>query len=255
MAVYYHAGYYGNRHGLTSRICNARRMRLTRKHLASKAAPELLDFGCGDGSFLLAARKEGWLCCGVERNRPDSLPDDVIVVGGLDELENQHRFDCVTLWHVLEHLDDPVDLLSRLRAHLKPGGVVLAAVPNFGSWQSRFTGSSWLHLDIPRHLYHFTRKSLSAAFEAAGFNVHGVAYGEFEYDVIGWSQGLLNRYLRGRNEFFKAVSGRPGNGSPFHRAIQVPAGMGLSLLAAVPAWGESLLGQAGTLILTAYVPE
>jgi hypothetical protein len=161
----------------------------------------------------------------------------------------------VTFWHVLEHLDDPVDVLTRLRTYVKPGGVVLAAVPNFGSWQARLTGASWLHLDIPRHLYHFTQRSLAKTFEAAGFRVRGVSYGEIEYDVIGWSQGLLNLGFRGHNGFFKAVVGRSRGKWSLHRAVQVFAGLGLSLLATIPAWGEGLVGRAGTLILTAQTPE
>jgi SAM-dependent methyltransferase len=230
-------------------------MRLTRKHVPSTHAIRLLDFGCGDGSYLLAARKEGWSCFGVERCCPTGLPGDVTVVGSLDELPDQPGFDCVTLWHVLEHLDDPVGVLSQLRTRLNPGGLALAAVPNFGSWQAQFTGASWLHLDIPRHLYHFTRRSLSRTFELAGLSVQGVSYGEFEYDVIGWSQGVLNRAFRGRNEFFKVVSGKSGTGWSFHRAVQIPVGIGLSVLAAIPAWGESLIGRAGTLILTARSPQ
>ena len=255
MDAYYHAAYYGGRHGLTSRTCVARRMRLTRKHAPSQHAFRLLDFGCRDGSFLLAARNEGWSCFGVERNRPTGLPSDLTVVGSLDELPDQPGFDRVTLWHVLEHLDDPVAVLSRLRSRLNPGALVLAAVPNFGSWQARLTGASWLHLDIPTHLYHFTSRSLSRTFERAGLAVQGVSYGEFEYDVIGWSQGVLNRAFRGRNEFFKVVSGRAATGWSFHRALQIPVGVGLSLLAAIPAWGEGLIGRAGTLILTARSPQ
>ena len=132
---------------------------------------------------------------------------------------------------------------------------MLAAVPNFGSWQARSPGQSWLHLDIPRHLYHFTKRSLTKIFEAAGFGVQGVSYGEIEYDVIGWSQGLLNLRFRGRNEFFKAVSGKSGRKWSLHRAIQIPAGLGLSLLATIPAWAECFVGRAGTLILTARSPE
>jgi predicted SAM-dependent methyltransferase len=215
----------------------------------------LLDFGCGDGSFLLAARAEGWNCCGIERNPPESLLDELPVVGSLDQLGDRSPFDCVTFWHVLEHVDDPVDVLTRLRGYLKPGGVVLAAVPNFGSCQARFTGASWLHLDVPRHLYHFTKRSLTKTFEAAGFRVHGATYGEIEYDVIGWSQSLLNLGFGGGNDFFKAVSGRGGGIWSIHRAFQFTAGLGLSLLASIPAWIESRIGRAGTLILTAQSRE
>ncbi len=175
--------------------------------------------------------------------------------GSMDELGDGPPFDCVTFWHVLEHLDDPVEVLTRLRTYVKPRGVVLAAVPNFGSWQARFTGASWLHLDIPRHLYHFTRRSLVKMFKAAGFCVQGVSYGEIEYDVIGWSQSLLNLGFQDRNEFFKVVSGRTEGKWSLHRAIQVPAGLGLSLIASIPAWVERSIGRAGTLILTAQSPE
>jgi 2-polyprenyl-3-methyl-5-hydroxy-6-metoxy-1,4-benzoquinol methylase len=251
MDAYYPATYHGNPHRLSLRFCLRRRLRLVRSRVGKGAGRKLLDFGCGDASFLLAAREEGWDCCGVDRNPPASIPDDLTVVRSLDELGDRPLFDCVTAWHVLEHLNDPVDVLTRLRALVKPGGVVLASVPNFGSWQARCTGSSWLHLDIPRHFYHFTKPSLTKTFEAAGFRVQDVSFGELEYDVIGWSQSLLNLGLSGRNEFYKVVKGRPvGNWSP-HRAIQVPVGLVLSLLATIPAWAESLVGRAGTLIVTA----
>ena len=255
MDIYYQATYYGNRHGLTNRLCMRRRLNWVRSQVGAGTGRRLLDFGCGDGSFLLAARAEGWECCGIERNPPASVPHDLPVFRSLDELGDRPSFDCVTFWHVLEHLDDPVEVLTRIRRSVKPGGVVLAAVPNFGSWQARVTGASWLHLDIPRHLYHFTRRSLTKMFEVAGFGVKGVSYGEIEYDVIGWSQGLLNLGFRGRNEFFKVVSGRSGGTWSLHRAFQVSAGLGLSLLATIPAWGESQIGCAGTLILTAQAPE
>ena len=211
----------------------------------------LLDFGCGEGDFLRAARTRGWAGCGVERSRPAAVPGDLTVVASLDELGERKRFDCATFWHVLEHLDDPVGTLTELRGYIEPDGLVLAAVPNFGSWQARVTGASWLHLDIPRHLFHFTAESIAKMFEASGFQVDDISFGEWEYDVIGWSQSLLNRGLGGRNEFFKTVSGRPSGGSRPRKAFQVAAGLGLSLLTAVPAWCESRLGRGGTLIAVA----
>jgi SAM-dependent methyltransferase len=255
MDAYYQASYYGSRHGLTDRICIRRRLRLARSAVGAGTERTLLDFGCGDGSFLLAAQDEGWKCRGVERKRPACIPDSLSVVGSLDELSDGPPFACATFWHVLEHLEDPVEVLRCLRPHVEPGGVILAAVPNFGSFQARATGASWLHLDIPRHLHHFTETSLRKTFEAAGYRVLGVSYGEIEYDVIGWSQSLLNRGLRGQNEFFKAVSGRSGGRLTLHRALQVPAGLALSFLSTVPAWGERLIGRAGTLILRAQSPK
>ncbi len=246
---YYRATYYGNRHGLTARYCARRRLRLVGREAG--AGRSLLDYGSGDGGFARAARADGWDVCGVERHRPDPAPADPPVVSGLDELEGRPPFDAATFWHVLEHLDDPVDVLTRLRRHLKSGAFVVAAVPNFGSWQARAAGASWLHLDIPRHLSHFTARSLARTFEAGGYRAEVRARGEWEYDVIGWSQGLLNRHLGGRNEFFRAMSGRPDAGPAPRRRVQVAAGLGLSALAALPAWGEGRIDRAGTLIAVA----
>ena len=255
LAPYYGASYYGGRHGLTARFCLRRRLRIVGRFAGQGAGRSLLDFGCGDGGFLIEARERGWDCWGVERDRPAPRPGAPPVVSSLEELGEGTRFDCSTLWHALEHLEDPVGMLADLRGRMKPGGVVLAAVPNFGSWQSRATGASWLHLDLPRHLSHFTVGSLAKAFEAAGFRVEEVFQGELEYDVIGWSQGLLNRAFGGRDEFFKAVSGRPGRGATVFEAAQVAAGLGLSMALALPAWLESRIGRGGTLIVRARAGE
>ena len=238
MAPYYGASYYGNRHGATSRLCVHRRLKLVKDRVGDVKGRTLLDFGCGDGAFLRATRSSGFESFGVERDPPAELREDLRVVSGLDELPSDARFDCVTLWHVLEHLDDPIGVLNTMRSKLKPDGVIVAAVPNFASLQSRVTGSSWLHLDIPRHLNHFTRASLVKVFESAGFQARDISYGEIEYDVIGWSQSLLTRVLGGQNEFFKAVSGRPGSRKTPRKFFHLPVGLALSILATFPAWGE-----------------
>jgi len=257
LTPYYGASYYGGRHGLTAQLCLRRRLRIVDRIVGQGAEPSaeagrwLLDYGCGDGSFLAEARARGWNGRGIERHGRESARDGLSVVSSLAELDEGLRFDCATLWHVLEHLEDPVGALADLRRWIRPGGVVLAAVPNFGSWQARATGASWLHLDIPRHLSHFTPNALAKTFEAAGFRVSETFHGEWEYDVIGWSQSLLNRWLGGRNEFFKAASGRPRETTGRFVGFQVVAGLALSGLAALPAWVESRIGRGGTLIVCA----
>ena len=248
LAPYYTPTYYGGRHGLTSRFCTRRRLRLLRRWAGPPAGRSLLDFGCGDGPFLLDARSQGWNVAGVERNPPASA--GFPIVSNLDDLHGQ-TFDCITVWHVMEHLEAPLPFLRRLRNHMNPGALLLLAVPNLASFQSRAAGASWLALDIPRHLFHYTPDSLAKALQAGGFALQELSYGELEYDVIGWSQSLLNRRLGGRNEFFKAMSGRPSNDSPLRKALQVPLGLGLSLLAAPLAWAESKIARGGTLLAAA----
>jgi hypothetical protein len=216
------------------------------------AGRTLLDWGCGDGDFLRAARADGWIGCGLERDVRALRGDDPPIVEDLDALAGRPPFACATFWHVLEHLDDPIDVLTRLRSFLAPGGLVLAAVPNFGSPQSRILRGSWPHLDIPRHLHHFTKRSLTGIFEISGYRIAGVSYGELEYDVIGWSQGVLNRTLADRNEFLRRMSGRPRSGRrSFGQGPRYLIGLGLSVLAVPAALFENAIGRGGTIIVAA----
>jgi len=64
---YYHESYYGKRHGFTSRYCVKRRLRFVAAVVPDGKGRRLLDIGCGDGSFLLAAREVGWDVVGTER--------------------------------------------------------------------------------------------------------------------------------------------------------------------------------------------
>jgi SAM-dependent methyltransferase len=183
--------------------------RLARKlHLLSSAvrlraldgiAPgRLLDVGSGKGAFLAAARDAGWETLGVEY-APEAAEAaraafgvDVIVENFLDVRE-LGTFDLVTMWHVLEHLTDPIGALARAADCLNPGGRLLVSVPNLESLQARLGGEDWFHLDLPRHLFHFTPRSLTTLVERAGFRVVRISYLYPEVEVIGLLQTALNR--------------------------------------------------------------
>jgi SAM-dependent methyltransferase len=78
-------------------------------------------------------------------------------------------FDVVTMWHVLEHVPDPRETLGELRRILKPNGLLVVEVPDSASVTFRLCGDRWLQLDIPRHLQHFTPKTLVRILEDAKF--------------------------------------------------------------------------------------
>jgi 2-polyprenyl-3-methyl-5-hydroxy-6-metoxy-1,4-benzoquinol methylase len=121
---------------------------------------KLLDIGCGTGEFLNYCRYKGYDCQGVEPNpgarefasKTYSLPVKERFEFGEDE---KPEFDCVTLWHVLEHMHDPAETMSRLRSVVKPGGTLVVALPNPGSWDARLYKEFWAAYDLPRHLFHF----------------------------------------------------------------------------------------------------
>ena len=77
-------------------------------------------------------------------------------------------YDAVVLWHVAEHLHAPQGTVRGIARLLRPGGVLLIAVPNFGSPEARIGRAGWFHLDVPRHLVHFTASTLTAILEPPG---------------------------------------------------------------------------------------
>jgi len=99
----------------------------------------------------------------------------------------------ITLWHVLEHVEDPAAALERLRGWLAPGGVLLVGVPNLGSWQARLGGPRWYHLDLPRHRTHFTAEGIAALLARCGYEVEAVEHRLLEHNPFGMWQSLVSR--------------------------------------------------------------
>jgi SAM-dependent methyltransferase len=137
----------------------------------------ILDVGSSYGFFLATAARRGWSAAGVELSAADAeyarceYQLDVFV-GRLEQSPYPRgSFDVVTVRHVLEHVPDPVGLLAEARRHLKPGGVLLVAVPNLGSLPARLFGADWWWIDPPTHLLYFDRASLTRCLQAGGFDV------------------------------------------------------------------------------------
>ena len=108
-------------------------------------------------------------------------------------IDPSDRFDLLLLNQVLEHLTDPAPTLKALAGILKPEGKLIIGVPNFDSWQSTFGGNTWFHLDVPRHLHHFSLPSLSVLIGQSGLEIQNVSYASPEHDPYGWVQSALNR--------------------------------------------------------------
>jgi SAM-dependent methyltransferase len=143
-------------------------------------------------------RQAGWRVIGTERT-PEMLAYArqelglPVFVGGMEALSPEPLFDLIIIFQVLEHLADPATTLKQCAQLLKPEGRLVIGVPNFGSWQARFAGPLWFHLDVPRHLFHFSPESLAAALSEAGLGVGEVRFVSFEHDPYGWAQSILNR--------------------------------------------------------------
>ena len=248
---YYGRYYYGGRHGITAKFCTRRRLRFLGLTAGKATKKRLLDVGCGDGSFLVAARESGWKVMGTEMNPSSARAFGLDVRQALDDINDSERFDCVTMWHSLEHMEDIKSTLLLIEKHLAPQGHLIIAVPNNGSLQERLFGPRWLHLDVPRHLYHFDPGSLRFSLEDAGFSVRGSRYHEIEYDLIGWSQSALNYLSPVPNIFLDLLTGQGKDHSVWTKTSNFILGSILTLVFAAALPVETLTGRSGTFAMVA----
>ena len=153
----------------------------------------LVDAGAGRGRFVAAARAAGFDAVGVEPSLRAVDPSLGLIPTGIEDAGlAAGSVDVVTLWHVLEHLEDPAGALAAIRDWLVPGGLLLVGVPNLGSWQSRWSGGRWYHLDLPRHRVHFTVRGVTSLLRAAGFEVVSVEHRLLEQNPYGMWQSLVS---------------------------------------------------------------
>ena len=153
-----------------------RRMPIIRRHKPQPGA--VLDVGCAAGFFLAVAAEEGWRPTGVELSAPmaqyarDELHLADVRRGDLLSIElPAAAFDVITLWDVLEHLEDPPAHLAAARRLLKPDGVLVIETQNVASLFARLLGRKWQHYKHAEHLYHFDPATLSRLLSEAGFEV------------------------------------------------------------------------------------
>jgi Methyltransferase domain len=248
--AYYRERYYGNRHSFTGRLCNWRRRRLVSRCISPHNGARLLDVGCGDGAFLEAARLDGWSTVGVEPHGAHG-DGEYPVFATVEEAASRAPYDCITLWHVLEHVPDPLETLTQLRSMLSREGALVFAVPDFGGLQARIFGRHWLHLDVPRHLYHFSAQSLTCLLDAAGFDVLHTAHQELEYDWFGWIQSSLNAVSRTPNVLFDALTGKPPRVGRMKVGASYAAGSLLALAGLGLTAASTLCRLGGTIIVSA----
>lgn len=155
----------------------------------------ILDVGCGSGEFLRFMSAAGWAVSGVEPSPSGAgAAPEGVHAGTLDSAGfPAASFDAATMWQVLEHVPDPAAAISAARALLKDDGVLLVSVPNISSLQSAFGRELWFHLDLPRHIWQFSPRTLSRLLEKSGFKLKEIRHFSLEYGPYGWWQTLLNR--------------------------------------------------------------
>lgn len=163
---------------------------------------KVLDIGAGTGDFLVAAKNEGWNITGIE---PSDKAKEIAISKGVTfsySLENleDHTFDVITMWHVLEHVPDLDFQMQQLKRLLKPNGTIIIAVPNFKSYDANHYKSFWAAYDVPRHLWHFSKTAIEKLF--ANQNMKLIKVKPMWFDSFYVSL-LSEKYKNGKMNFIK----------------------------------------------------
>jgi 2-polyprenyl-3-methyl-5-hydroxy-6-metoxy-1,4-benzoquinol methylase len=207
----------------------------------------LLDIGCGSGTFLHVAQGHGYIPHGMDQSAraveiaqkqygfPARQGEIGINVWGDD------RFDCVTMFHVLEHLADPRHCLRYISSLLQPGGIAIIQVPNISSIQARLFGNCWYGLDVPRHVINYSPKALGFLLGDAGLEYRMFPRFSLRDNPAAIASSLVPWLDPVRRK------GRRLDSSPMASGAMEIAYLGLVLLALPAALLESAFGCGGTL--------
>lgn len=133
---------------------------------------KLLDIGAGTGHFLAKAKESGYTVLGLEPDedaRKVALSESSVELRDLSLLhELKEGFDIITMWHVLEHVYNLQPDLEKIVSLVNQKGVLIIAVPNYTSFDAQHYKEYWAAYDVPRHLYHFSPKSIIPLVESKG---------------------------------------------------------------------------------------
>ena len=144
--------------------------------LRYKSGGAILDLGCSSGAFLQSLKGTAWQLYGIEmsaevaRRAEANCGAQVFVGDILDAPFAPGTFDAITCFHVFEHMHHPRKVLEKVSEWLKPGGIFYTLMPNIDSAGARIFKSYWYGLELPRHLYHFSPKSLKAVANSVGLD-------------------------------------------------------------------------------------
>lgn len=168
-------------------------------HVPIIVGGHFLDIGCGSGNMVAAMARLGMHSQGVE---PSHYAAARAAAAGLNVtcglLHNaalaDASFDAISMFHVLEHTPEPTEVLSECRRILKPGGELVVGVPNINSLVFSLVGKSWVGLQLPSHVQHFSPASLRVAAGRAGLTAGLIATESLPEHV----EGELANWLRRR---------------------------------------------------------
>lgn len=171
--------------------------------LNGKPDKTILDIGAGTGDFLLYCKESKFNVTGVEPSKTARKKASEKGVSLHEKIEDvlEKKFDVITMWHVLEHVPNLYECLGQLKELLNDKGKLIIAVPNFKSYDANYYKEFWAAYDVPRHLWHFSQKSIHNLFESVQMKVtkvHPMKYDSFYVSL------LSEKHKTGKSNYLKA---------------------------------------------------
>ncbi len=164
---------------------------------------KLLDIGCGTGDFLVSCKKNNWITTGVEPNEKAgniSSTKKLSIKKSIDELTGE-SYDVITMWHVLEHMPNLIKNIQQIKKLLKKKGTLITAAPNYKSYDAEYYREYWAAYDVPRHLWHFSKKSMEKLFYEVDMEVIDTIPMKLDSYYVSL---LSEKYKNGKTNFLKA---------------------------------------------------
>ena len=184
----------------------------------SRPERNILDVGAGTGDFLKFCKVNSWNVFGTEPDtgaRSIAAKKGVLLHKDLSQFTNQ-KFEIITLWHVLEHVENLEEYISILEKLLAKKGKLIIAVPNYKSYDAKYYNKFWAAFDVPRHLWHFSETSISKLFALVNLKVEKTLPMKFDaYYVSLLSEKYkygrmkpISAFYRGLVSNFKAIKSK-----------------------------------------------
>ncbi len=193
-----------------------KKIKLIQKENKKTENKNLLDIGCGTGDLLVAMNQQNWNVIGIEPNKKARVLAKSklgLLTSNFNNFEDvypkihesvnavEEKFDVITMWHVLEHVPNLEEYIVLLKQLLKPNGTLIIAVPNHKSYDAKHYGKFWAAYDVPRHLWHFSKKAMHLLFQKEKMRIEKTIPMKLDAFYVSL---LSEKYKTGKSNLIKA---------------------------------------------------